>query len=42
MVWLIVLLGLAVVVLLLWAVRRLGSSDEDGRNVPPGSHPGQW
>ena len=41
MMWLIVLVVLAVLVLALWAIRKLGHSDEDGRNVPPGSG-GTW
>ena len=39
--WLVVLLCILVVVALLWVVRHLGHSDEDGRNVPPGA-PGPW
>ena len=39
MIWLIVVV-LAVLVVALWAIRKLGHSDEDGRNVPPGS--GSW
>ncbi len=42
MAWLIVVVALAVLVVALWAIRKLGHSDEDGRNVPPGSGWGAW
>ena len=36
MVWLIVVVVLAVLMVALWAIRKLGHSDEDGRNVAAG------